>query len=37
LEVIEYGLNHGAPMEQLDFKPRTKEDSYEFFSIGGKD
>lgn len=30
---IQYGLNHGVPKEQLDFKPRTVNDSYEFFNI----
>lgn len=33
---IQYGLNHGVPKEQLDFKPRTVNDSYEFFNISLK-
>lgn len=32
-DVIQYGLNHGVPKEQLDFKPRTENDAYEFFNI----
>ncbi|GGH22560.1 hypothetical protein [Paenibacillus segetis] len=32
-EVIQYGLIHGIPREQLDFNPRTIQDSYIFFGI----
>jgi len=33
-EVIQYGLDHGIPLEQLDFNPRTMEGAYGFFDIG---
>lgn len=32
-EVIEYGLKHNIPIEQLDFKPRTREDAMRFFEL----
>ena len=32
-DVIQYGFNHGIPLEQLDFHPRTIEDAYAFFGI----
>jgi len=32
-DVIRYGLEHGIPLEQLDFRPRTTEDACAFFGI----
>jgi hypothetical protein len=32
--VIQYGLKKGIPVEQLDFKPATRQDAEEFFGLG---
>lgn len=31
--LVEYGLNKGIPLEQLDFKPRTFQGAGEFFGL----
>ncbi|RUT46563.1 hypothetical protein EJP82_11995 [Paenibacillus anaericanus] len=36
-EVIQYGLNNGIPMEQLDFNPRTMKETDEFFNLKRND
>lgn len=32
-EAVQFGLDHGIPLEQLDFNPRTKEGVFEFFGL----
>ena len=32
-DMIWYGLNHGIPKEQLDFKPRTADDALAMFGL----
>lgn len=32
-DVVQYGLDHGIPIEQLDFNPRTLQDCCDFFEI----
>ncbi|RUT48100.1 hypothetical protein EJP82_02875 [Paenibacillus anaericanus] len=32
-DVVQYGLDHGIPIEQLDFNPRTLRDCCDFFEI----
>lgn len=32
-EVVKYGLKYNVPIEQLDFKPRTKKDAIDFFQL----
>lgn len=31
-EAIDYGINHGIPAQQLDFKPRTEHEALLFFA-----
>lgn len=33
-EAIRHGMNHGIPMEQLDFHPRTADDAFALFGLG---
>lgn len=32
-EVITYGINHGVPIEQLDFDPHTKKEAFNLFEL----
>lgn len=32
-EVIQYGIKHGIPTNQLDFNPCTKDDAFELFEL----
>jgi (2Fe-2S) ferredoxin len=32
-EAIQYGLDNGIPIEQLDFKPRTRTDAASYFGL----
>lgn len=34
-EAVEHGLRNGVPLEQLDFKPRTKDAAEAFFGLRG--